>query len=598
MINVSEAYRKACESPIRQSYFVIKYGLYDKEAKNKISSINASKKAFSNLSQTYDEIKEHNVDYISCEPNRVNLSGSFAFIKDKNTINQSEKTAYWSNELSNSNCTFSTNPYIIYVFDKEINFTDLTLYFQEVVSDFNVKYYLKNNLEYTRQIRNNEMLSVQTIENKKNVSVAYFDKLEIEFIKTKTPYRYIKFNEIDFGVYQTFKKEEIKNLDIIDELSIDSSELSANSMNVTIRDDNGIYDILNPYNKLNLLQERQEMTCYHYLKVGNAFKEIPLGTFLLKNMQVENNALKLECYDDTYFMNKIYYGSKFYTNEECSNIFKDIFNYFGYSNNKYEIDSELIGIKLTGYIPQVEMREALRMVAEASGCVINKTRTGITYIFKTYDPSIKTFKMSEYSNSIPQRNLYNNVIDIVEYSYDKQSEDSILCSINITDISKTKEFIINFNNAPIVYDLYKDNFNLLKNNSGDYDIIELGATCCKVRVNSPNQTIELKGKYYIESSNVNRKLKKENIIVDDYAITKIDNKLITNTNSNEIAMWKLNRNEIKYSFDCLLTPYIEVGDTCKLMTKYKDLSGNTIKKEFIPTYINFTNSIMQKIEGE
>ena len=85
MINVSEAYRKACESPIRQSYFVIKYGLYDKEAKNKISSVNASKWAFSNLLQTYDEIKEHNIDYISCEPNRVNLNGSFAFIKDKNT---------------------------------------------------------------------------------------------------------------------------------------------------------------------------------------------------------------------------------------------------------------------------------------------------------------------------------------------------------------------------------------------------------------------------------------------------------------------------------------------------------------------------------
>ena len=369
------------------------------------------------------------------------MNGSFAFVKNKNTINQSEKTGYWSNELSNSSCTFSTNPYIIYVFDKEINFTDLTLHFQEVVSDFNVKYYLKNQLEYTRQVRNNEMLSVQTIENKKNVSIAYFDKLEIEFIKTKEPYRYIKFNEIDFGVYQTFKKEEIKAIDIIDELSIDSSELSANSMSVTIRDDNGIYDILNPYNKLNLLQERQEMTCYHYLKVGSAFKEIPLGTFLLKNMQVENNALKLECYDDTYFMNKIYYGSKFYTNEECSNIFKDIFNYFNYSSNKYLIDDELIGIKLTGYIPQVEMREALRIVAEASGCVINKTRTGITYIFKTYDPSIKTFKMSEYSNSVPQRNLYNNVIDIVEYGYDKQSEDSILCSLNINDISKTNELI-------------------------------------------------------------------------------------------------------------------------------------------------------------
>ena len=33
-------------------------------------------------------------------------------------------------------------------------------------------------------------------------------------------------------------------------------------------------------------------------------------------------------------------------------------------------------------------------------------------------------------------------IMFVEYSYDKQSEDSILCSLNITDISKTNEFIV------------------------------------------------------------------------------------------------------------------------------------------------------------
>ena len=58
---------------------------------------------------------------------------------------------------------------------------------------------------------------------------------------------------------------------------------------------------------------------------------------------------------------------------------------------------------------------------------------------------------------------------------------------------------------------------------------------------------------------------------------------------------KVTRNYTKYAEGSV---YIEVGDTCKLMTKYKDLSGNTIKKEFIPTYINFTNSIMQKIEGE
>lgn len=595
MINVSEQYKNACNKSIRNSYIVIKYGLYDKKAKTKIESVNATQQAFSNSSQTYDEIKENTINYISCEPNRVINDGTFYFISNKSSINSNQNIGYWSSLMSGSDGTFTANPYIEYLFNSNINFTDLTLYFQEVCKDLDIDYYLNGEIVYTRQIRNNTQLNFETTDGISQQNLLYFDKLRITFIATQTPYRYIKFNEIDFGIYNVFKSTEIKDIDIIDELSIDSSELASNSLNATIIDENGAYDILNLYNKLNLLQERQQLTAYHYLKVGTTYQEIPLGTFLLKNVSSENQQLKLECYDDTYFMNNIYRNSKFYINESATNIFIDVFNSLGYIDERYEIDGEIDDILLTGYIPQVEYREALRLIAEASGSVINKTRYGITYIFKTYDNAVKLFKNNNYSNSSPTKNLYNNVIDINEYNFDVQSDNETLYKGTLTSGIHT----INFVKYPLVYSLYKDNYSLLKKvASANYIIESISATSCVVNVGADNVQVEIEGKYYKETYSTKRIKKNPDAIVDDYAITKVDNPMITSSNSLTIANWKLGRREISYSFDCLMIPYIEVGDTCKIETLYKNSQDEYIKKIFVPTHIEFTNSIIQSIEGE
>lgn len=596
MINVSPEYRKACKSPTRKSYFVIKYGLYNKKAKTSIQNVSGNAQPFSSIQETYDEVKQSNINYISCEPNRVKLNNSFVFVSNKNRESSKELIGYWSQDMSNANCYFSSDPTITYIFNDYIEFTALTLSFQEVIENFIVKYYNDDILIYTRTISNNSNLVVETTNTDETNLPAYFNKLEIIFVKTKEPNRYVKFNEVDFGVYQKFEKDEIKLLDIIDELSIDSRELSSNSINVTINDIDGNYDILNPYNKLKLLRERQELSCYHYLRVGNEYQEVPLGTFLLKTISTENNALILEGYDDTYFMNKIYYGSKFYTNVSCFTIFKDIFDYFNYSANKYLIEDELENIKLTGYIPQVEMKEALRMVAEASGCVINKTRYGITHIFKTsYNNSVKTFGTSEISSARPQRNLYDNVIDITAYNYDTLSNEEEKLYSGTLD---KQEIIITFNKYPLNYEKYKNNISALKGNDEDFDILEISATSCRIRVNQDNTKVILKGQYYVLDKAVIRAKKDEDVVVDDYAITKVDNTLITNSNAQNIANWKLSRRNIKFDFDCMLTPYIEVGDNCRYVTNYKTLNGEKVIRDFTPTYLNFTNSIKQTIEGE
>ena len=594
MIQVTELYRKACEGEIRESYFSVKYGAFDKNAKSKINKvITTEQQQFSNLGQTYDDVKVHNYNYISCEKNRVKLDNTFAFIQDKNKPNQNQNVGYWNYIFSESNSNLNTTPFITYEFSDIINYKTLLLHFQEIMDSVDVLYYLNDNAVYGKSITNNNSLTIKVDIEQENVN---YNKITIVFVKTKEPFRYVKFNEIDFGEYDNFENKDIKELDIIDEMDLYSDEFTSNSLTLKIQDRNGEYDLLNPYNKLKKLQEKQELTVYHHLKIGNKFKEIPLGTFLLKNYSSDqNNNLILECYDNTYFMNDIYYGSKFYENEECINIFKDIFNYFNFTN--YILDEELEGIKLSGYIPPVEMREALRLVAEASQCVINTNRLGQLYIFKTYDPSIKTFKPREYDKIRPQNKMYNNAINMNVYNYSSISEES---EIIYSGVLNKGEHLIMFNKTPIVYSMYKDNPDSMNANETAFNIIELYATGCKIIVHNNNTLVRIKAKYYIESMTSRKQYKDENAIknVVDYTMPKVNNHLITLSNFKEVANWKLNRSEIKYIFDCNLTPYIEVGDTCKLMLNYKDLNGNVIKREFVPTYINFTKSLKQTIEGE
>lgn len=604
MIPVTERYRLACKLPIRNSYFLLKYGLYDKKAKSKINmNTMPNAQPFSNINQTYDEIKTNTLDYISCEPNRVRLNESFTFIQDKNTIATVQNVGFWSEELSNENGTFENNPYLIYYFNNIISFTDLTLYFQDVVSDFNVYYYLVNGLDeklvVTRTIKGNNDLIVQTNDEITISNTIKFNRIKIEFIKTKDPYRFIKFSEVDFGIYRTFTYDEIETIDIIEEFSIDSSELSSNSMNITIKDYNNEYNVLNTNNKLSLLQERQEITAYYYLKVGTIYKEISLGTYLLKNIETGAQELKLECYDDTYFMNKTYYGSLFYKNEKMSKILQDIFTYFNYTN--YELAEELDNIRLSGYIPAVEMKEAIRLVAEAGQCVVVKNRYGITRIFKNFDNSVKLFTIGEHEDMVATKNLYDTVVEVIEYNYTLSAEDEEVELYNDT-IEKAGTYHILFNSVPLYYDKYKNDFNTLqaeiKDVENKYTITQLSATGCTIVTRYDNQQILLKGLVYTENKKTIRKSKNEETIADENSINTIDNCLITSANSNQVVDWKLSRSDIKYNFNCLLTPYIESGDKCKIQIPFKDKNGNFIKKEFIPTNLTFSNSIRQSIEGE
>ena len=580
MIYVSEAYKNACDSSERKSYIVAKYGQFDKSIKGEISKFSSSgSSSFSNEYKAYNDIKETNYNYITCEPNRVRLDNSFFFISNKNQPNTNENIALFSKDITNASGNFDSVSFSFHIyFNRKVAMTDLVLHFQEVCSKFRVVFFDDNQSVYEKTIDNNIEKSVQVVIPSNYLSY-FFNRISIIVYTTKEPYRYVKFNEIDFGNFRTFTNDEIVDLNVIDELSIDSSELSSNYLSLTLDDTKQEYNILNPNNKLSFIQEKQEITIYHYLKVVNQYKEIPLGTFLVKDFKVGNNKLQIEAYDDTYFMNKVYYGSKFYNNIPITQIFKDLFNYFDYTN--YIIDDELNEITLTGYVPNVQFREALRLIAEASCSVINKTRYGKTYIFKTYDTSVKTFTKRLQFKENHEKNLFNNVIDVNEYSY-KAIENQEVYNSNL-DIG---EHTIILKKYPVLENTIVKS----DTSNNNYEIISSSSTSCIVNV--INETDVILNATLMEQSNIVKRVKKQQIEQDEFAISEIRNTLITSSNSSEVANWKLNRGNIVYNFDTIITPYIEVGDTCKYQTQF----GNT--NEFIPTRIEYDKSFIQHIEGE
>lgn len=586
MIVVSEAYKQATESNQRESYVLAKYGLYNKEAKRLIdlNEIVYSAQKFSDIKKTFNEVKETDMNYISGEPNRVKLDGSFYFIRNKEQKNASENIAYWSNSMSNENGYFTSyNPIIEYYFTQKILFTELTLYFQEVCEEFNIKYYNDGNKIAERQIINNNSLVVTT-NGIIPYAETYFDNIDIEFIKTKEPYRYIKFNEIDFGVYQTFTKKDILNYDLINELSLDSSELTSNSLNLKIQNFDGKYDLLNPNSQIQYLQEKQELTLYHYLKVGERYNEVPLGTFLLKDFDVSNGVLNINAYDDIYFMNKMYYGSKFYNGTSAYDIFRDVFLYFNIT--KYEIDEELKSVLLTGYIPNVECREALRRIAEASMSVIKKDRYGITKIFRIKEDSrtSKNYTRKLINKERIEKNLFNTSIDMNYYNY---NVDEIENKTIYNGKVKNGRNIILFKELPILpISLEKVETN------NDYEIVDIYATSCVVNVKTEETNVKLKADVIPRESVTERISKNQNADIEEYAIDSVDNTLITKNNVYDVANWKLNKSPYVFKIDSLLAPNLEVGDKCVYETRYGQ------KMPFILTRINFSNSIINRVEGE
>lgn len=320
----------------------------------------------SNLELFQAEVRQE--DYGTLELNQFVLDGSKTVMSDT-----PEDIAFWSDTMSGNDCEFENAPKLTVTFEAAHSSSGLTLYFVgEYPVEIKITWYTLYGTKLESVIFFPDSL-VYTCSHQ----VSNYGKIEIEFIKTQFPLRYVKLQYLLYGVYISWEDDLIKSGKVDEELDFTSATLSVNTADIEIVDERNDFDIGNENGAWKSVQKTQEITLIE-IKDG---VEIPAGTFFIDDFSFKKNIASFSMIDAIGLMDKhTFYDGEVYTARKAGKILESIFKCAGIS--KYEISDDVYDILLNGYLEIQSCREALQMVCFACGALADDSRSDTVKIYK------------------------------------------------------------------------------------------------------------------------------------------------------------------------------------------------------------------------
>lgn len=304
----------------------------------------------------------------------------YAFLGYNNFILDGSKTimqgspgdvAFWSYEPSKSSCTFESNPKVIVNFSEYHTSSGLTLYFNNTwPAELRITWYNNNNEIISKIFQPDQLIYIC------NKQVKNYDKIEIEFIKTRFPGEYIQLQYILYGKYVQWEESDIRSAKLTEDIDITGATVSVNRANVEIVDEAENFNISIPNREWQSVQKNQEVAFTEV--VDDA--EVPLGKFFIKEFNFKQNIVSFELIDSVGVLDYFRFDKgQIYDNVLASSIIADILNPTGL---KYEVAEDIASIPLKGYLAIQSSREALQKVAFVCGAVIDDSRSDTIRIYK------------------------------------------------------------------------------------------------------------------------------------------------------------------------------------------------------------------------
>lgn len=307
-------------------------------------------------------------DYGTFELNQFILDGSKSVMPDNpNDI------AFWSETLSKDDCTFETNPKITITFKEQHTSAAITLYFEdEPPAELKITLYtIAGTKLVTETFYPDSLIYVC------NTQVQNYGKIEIEFVRTSFPQRYIKLQYILYGKYIVWDKDMIQTAKVQEDIDVTSASLSINEADISIVDMNNDFDAENENGSWKSVQKTQEVTLSEF-KNGNM---IPMGAFFIDDFSFSKNIAKFKLIDAVGLLDKYtFYDGQVYNNVRAGVILNAIFATAGIK--KYVIDKEVGSILLNGYLAIQTCRKALQQVCFACGAVADDSRSDTIKVYK------------------------------------------------------------------------------------------------------------------------------------------------------------------------------------------------------------------------
>ena len=347
----------------------VEFGLYDVTARGDSAPSCTTAKPFCNLGRDLllESVPSQN-KYGTLEREQWLMDGSFSFFPE---VPEQYFWGLWSTTQSDKSGVFADPPVLDITFTQDHSSSGLTLHFYSPTEDWashvKIQWFSQDGgLISTALFQPNavDYYCAKKVEN--------YRRIRIYFLETNRPGRYLKLAGIDYGVYLHFSGHEIVEAHVLEECDPISSEISINTLNVSLYNKEGRFSILNPEGYFDVLQHKQKFTIWEDVKQdarSTSSVSYCMGTFYLSDWSNSGDTLAdfsavdaIGLLDGSPFDGGIY-------NTTAAELAEAILA--GYS---YTLDESLAAERVQGYIAAGTRREALQQLAFAIGAVVDCSR--------------------------------------------------------------------------------------------------------------------------------------------------------------------------------------------------------------------------------
>lgn len=384
---VSEGWKENQQKTlVNESFVEIQLGLTDPEAAESAVPVAADVAPFAHLDQVVSRGVVNITPYATLERNLWVLDGSKKVLPTTNFVD----TSYVGNVLSNSDCTFTSNPVVELTFPRVFNsyLPGLIIVWDVAHGDYAVDFKITL---YKEGAKGSEKLVTgnDTIRTIVDMDINEYDRIVVEILKWSSPRRRARIAKIHLGHSITYEKGDLfgtfTHSQEVDPLS---AKMPKMSLKFSV---NNVDDSYNPYNQAGIskyLMERQEVQVRYGYRIGSGIEWIPGGTFYLSGWDAPQNGLyaNFEARDILEFMNGIFMKGVYRPSGiSLKALAEEVLLDAGLPEREdglppWKLHESLDDIYTVAPLPLVRHSECLQMIANAAGCVMYVDREGFLRI--------------------------------------------------------------------------------------------------------------------------------------------------------------------------------------------------------------------------
>ena len=379
----------------RTTYAEIRHKLVDVTAKPEVAYSTADKLAKTSYAQIKDDVYTVGADALeTLECNAWPLDGSKQIEPDDPAT---VTWGLWTNSVTSAAGAFAVPPALQTTFASVHTSTGLTFFFSGDTwpSEMIITWY-NGATQLAQQVYQPTGLVFYA-----ERLVTNYNKITIQFTGTKVPQRHLKIAEIDFGGVVIWGKTAPKLISakVLEEVDLTSNELTIDTLDFSVHDENSDFNMLNPGGVYVALQQNQELQVTEYLNGA----PIAMGVYYLDTWENESPTVAKFSADSIMgvFDKVDYRTGPLWAGTAASVVFADIFAAAGFTN--YTIDAALATEPVYGCLDIVSVRAALQNVCLATRSTIITARDGAVKVVRL--PSTAAPQEIEKSQKLGQQKV-------------------------------------------------------------------------------------------------------------------------------------------------------------------------------------------------